>query len=116
MGATERSIGFLVDDLAAAVQELLAVGAEVDEEVSGNARERYVHFRDAGRAAVRAGGATVQRRGPVMVAAQPAVTYRDLRRRAPSLSRVAPPPGAARDRAHSRLAQAADDPWPTHRR
>ncbi len=45
MGATERSIGFLVDDLETAVQELRAEGVEVDEEISGNARERYVHFR-----------------------------------------------------------------------
>jgi glyoxylase I family protein len=45
MSATERSIGLLVDDLAGPVQELLVVGTEVDAEVSGNARERYVHFR-----------------------------------------------------------------------
>jgi len=45
MGATERSIGFLVDDIEAAVQELRSAGAEVDDEISGNARERYVHFR-----------------------------------------------------------------------
>ena len=45
MGATQRSLGFLVEDLDAAVQELRAAGTEVDEQVSGNARERYVHFR-----------------------------------------------------------------------
>jgi catechol 2,3-dioxygenase-like lactoylglutathione lyase family enzyme len=45
MGATARSLGFLVSDIDAAVRELRAAGAPVDEEVSGNARERYVHFR-----------------------------------------------------------------------
>ena len=45
MGATERSVGFLVDDIETAVQELRAAGAEVDDGISGNARERYVHFR-----------------------------------------------------------------------
>jgi catechol 2,3-dioxygenase-like lactoylglutathione lyase family enzyme len=45
MGATDRSVGFLVDDIDVAVQELRAAGAEVDDEISGNARERYVHFR-----------------------------------------------------------------------
>ncbi len=45
MGATERSLGFLVDDIETAVQELRAAGAEVDADISGNARERYVHFR-----------------------------------------------------------------------
>ena len=45
MGETDRSIGFLVGDIEAAVRELRAAGNEVDEEVSGNARERYVHFR-----------------------------------------------------------------------
>lgn len=45
MGETDRSIGFLVGDIEAAICELRAAGSEVDEEVSGNARERYVHFR-----------------------------------------------------------------------
>jgi catechol 2,3-dioxygenase-like lactoylglutathione lyase family enzyme len=45
MGATDRSLGFLVEDIDGAAQELRAAGAEVDDEVSGNARERYVHFR-----------------------------------------------------------------------
>jgi uncharacterized protein len=43
MGATERSIGFLVDDLDAAVEELRSAGVEVDAPAS-NAEERYVHF------------------------------------------------------------------------
>lgn len=45
MGATDRSVGFLVDDIEAAVRELRAAGVEVDEEISSNARERHVHFR-----------------------------------------------------------------------
>ena len=45
MGATDRSLGFLVDDIETAVQELRAAGAEVDDDISRNARERYVHFR-----------------------------------------------------------------------
>lgn len=45
MGATDRSLGFLVDDIETAMRELSAAGAEVDDEISGNARERYVHFR-----------------------------------------------------------------------
>ena len=45
MGETERTIGFLVDDVEQAVAELRAAGTAVDEEISGNARERYVHFR-----------------------------------------------------------------------
>ena len=45
MGATFRSLGFLVDDIEAAVQELRAAGADVDDDISENARERYVHFR-----------------------------------------------------------------------
>lgn len=45
MGATDRSLGFLVDDIDNAVQELRAAGAEVDDDISSNARERYVHFR-----------------------------------------------------------------------
>ena len=44
MGATERSLGFLVDDVGQAAAELAAAGVVVDEQVSGNARERYVHF------------------------------------------------------------------------
>ena len=45
MGATDRSVGFLVNDIELAVQELRAAGVEVDQEISSNARERYVHFR-----------------------------------------------------------------------
>ena len=45
MGATDRSVGFLVDDIEGAVQELRAAEVEVDEDISGNVRERYVHFR-----------------------------------------------------------------------
>jgi catechol 2,3-dioxygenase-like lactoylglutathione lyase family enzyme len=45
MGETERSLGFLVDDVEAASAELRAAGIETDEEISANARQRYVHFR-----------------------------------------------------------------------
>jgi catechol 2,3-dioxygenase-like lactoylglutathione lyase family enzyme len=45
MGDTSRTIGFLVADLASAVEELRAAGAEVDDEVGENDRFRYVHFR-----------------------------------------------------------------------
>lgn len=44
LGATERSLGFLVDDVDQAVAELMAAGVPVDDFVSGNERERYVHF------------------------------------------------------------------------
>ncbi len=43
MGLTERSIGFLVDDLDRAVVELRAVGIAVNQPVN-NGGERYVHF------------------------------------------------------------------------
>jgi catechol 2,3-dioxygenase-like lactoylglutathione lyase family enzyme len=43
-GETSRTIGFLVADLEAAVQELRAAGVEVDEPAA-NDRHRYVHFR-----------------------------------------------------------------------
>jgi catechol 2,3-dioxygenase-like lactoylglutathione lyase family enzyme len=43
MGPTERSIGFLVDDLDTAVAELRSAGTRVDEPTA-NAAERYVHF------------------------------------------------------------------------
>ncbi len=45
MGDTSRSIGFLVDDLDAAIAELRAAGAWVAEESGENAAERYRHFR-----------------------------------------------------------------------
>ena len=44
MGDTSRTIGFLVADLAAAVEELRAAGVEVGEPAV-NERHRYVHFR-----------------------------------------------------------------------
>jgi catechol 2,3-dioxygenase-like lactoylglutathione lyase family enzyme len=42
-GANERTIGFLVEDLDAAADELRAAGVETDG-VSENARWRYTHF------------------------------------------------------------------------
>jgi catechol 2,3-dioxygenase-like lactoylglutathione lyase family enzyme len=45
MGETERSLGFLVDDIEAAAAQLRAAGIETDEEISANSRQRYVHFR-----------------------------------------------------------------------
>lgn len=44
MGETERSLGFLVDDLDAAIAALRAAGTPVGP-VAHNARERYAHFR-----------------------------------------------------------------------
>ena len=44
MGDTSRSMGFLVDDIESAVAELVEAGAEVDAAISGNGREKYVHF------------------------------------------------------------------------
>jgi catechol 2,3-dioxygenase-like lactoylglutathione lyase family enzyme len=44
MGETSRTIGFLVADLAAAVDGLRAAGVEVDEPAA-NERHHYVHFR-----------------------------------------------------------------------
>ncbi|MCW2678674.1 MAG: protein of unknown function, putative Glyoxalase/bleomycin domain [Frankiales bacterium] len=45
MGATSRSLGFLVEDIEQAVRELRAAAVPVDDEISANSRERYVHFR-----------------------------------------------------------------------
>lgn len=45
MGVTSRSLGFLVGDIEQAVRELRAAAVPVDDEISANARERYVHFR-----------------------------------------------------------------------
>lgn len=45
MGSTERTLGFLVDDVEAARHELRAAGVEVDAEISSNTRHRYLHFR-----------------------------------------------------------------------
>lgn len=42
---TERTIGFLVADVAAALAELRDAGVETDDEISENAEYRYVHFR-----------------------------------------------------------------------
>jgi catechol 2,3-dioxygenase-like lactoylglutathione lyase family enzyme len=44
MGDTSRTIGFLVADLVAAVDELRAAGIEVDEPAA-NERHCYSHFR-----------------------------------------------------------------------
>ena len=44
LGATEGSLGFLVDNLDQAVADLTAAGVPVDAHVSSNERERYVHF------------------------------------------------------------------------
>ena len=43
-GLAERTVGFLVDDLATAVDELRAAGVETDG-ISENDRYRYTHFR-----------------------------------------------------------------------
>ena len=40
-----RTIGLLVDDIDEALAELHAAGVPTDDEVSVNARYRYVHFR-----------------------------------------------------------------------
>jgi catechol 2,3-dioxygenase-like lactoylglutathione lyase family enzyme len=45
MGDTGRTIGFLVDDLDGALQELRAAGIEVDGQVGENAEHRYAHVR-----------------------------------------------------------------------
>jgi catechol 2,3-dioxygenase-like lactoylglutathione lyase family enzyme len=42
---TERTIGFLVADLDAALEELIGAGVETDDEIAENAEYRYVHFR-----------------------------------------------------------------------
>lgn len=44
MGETQRSVGFLVDDLDAAVKVLRGMGVAVGP-ISENERERYMHFR-----------------------------------------------------------------------
>ncbi|MGI8881149.1 MAG: VOC family protein [Jatrophihabitans sp.] len=44
MGDTARSIGFLIEDLDAAIAELSLANVEVGR-VTQNAQERYVHFR-----------------------------------------------------------------------
>jgi glyoxylase I family protein len=42
---TERTIGFLVADVDAALAELRQAGVETDDEISENAEYRYVHLR-----------------------------------------------------------------------
>jgi catechol 2,3-dioxygenase-like lactoylglutathione lyase family enzyme len=44
MGATDRSLGFLVEDLDIALAELRALGIDVDEAPAVNALFRYAHF------------------------------------------------------------------------
>lgn len=44
LGDTGRSIGFLVENLDEALDELREHGIEVDDETSSNAATRYVHF------------------------------------------------------------------------
>lgn len=44
IGDTDRTVGFLVDGLVEAVADLTSAGVPVDARVSGNERERYVHF------------------------------------------------------------------------
>jgi glyoxylase I family protein len=45
MEPAERTVGFLVDDVEQAAAELRAAGVPVDEEVSYNDRQRYIHLR-----------------------------------------------------------------------
>jgi glyoxylase I family protein len=45
-GTRERTIGFLVDDLDAAIAELRAAGIEPESGIAQNERMRYVHVRD----------------------------------------------------------------------
>lgn len=40
----ERTVGFTVDDLDGALEELRAAGLRTDDAVSSNSRFRYVHF------------------------------------------------------------------------
>jgi glyoxylase I family protein len=41
----ERTVGFLVDDLDQAVEELRASGVPVDDEIAETSSQRYFHFR-----------------------------------------------------------------------
>jgi glyoxylase I family protein len=43
LGPTERSIGFLVDDLDAAVADLRSAGTDIDG-LTANSVERHIHF------------------------------------------------------------------------
>jgi catechol 2,3-dioxygenase-like lactoylglutathione lyase family enzyme len=40
-----RTVGFMADDLDAAIVELRAADVEVDDTIAANERVRYVHFR-----------------------------------------------------------------------
>jgi glyoxylase I family protein len=42
---TERTVGFLVADIAEAARELRAAGVVMDGEVASSATQRYLHFR-----------------------------------------------------------------------
>jgi catechol 2,3-dioxygenase-like lactoylglutathione lyase family enzyme len=42
---TERTIGFLVEDITEAAAELRAAGIDTDDEVSASATQKYLHFR-----------------------------------------------------------------------
>ncbi|HEU4946520.1 MAG TPA: VOC family protein [Kribbella sp.] len=42
---SERTIGFLVEDIAQAADELRAAGVETDDEIAESATQRYLHFR-----------------------------------------------------------------------
>jgi len=44
-GGDERTVGFLVADIDAAAAELRAAGVVTDDDVAGNDRYRYLHFR-----------------------------------------------------------------------
>ncbi len=45
MGDTERTVGFVVDDVALAADELRAAGIPTDPDIASNGRFRYLHFR-----------------------------------------------------------------------
>ena len=45
MGDTQRSVGFLVDDVALAADELRDAGIPTDPDIATNGRLRYLHFR-----------------------------------------------------------------------
>jgi hypothetical protein len=45
MGDTERSLGFVVDDVAQAAIELRDAGVRTDPDIASNGRFRYLHFR-----------------------------------------------------------------------
>jgi hypothetical protein len=45
MGTTDRSLGFGVEDIERAAAELRAAGIEVDDTITSNQSQRYLHFR-----------------------------------------------------------------------